>query len=160
MYNIKYFAYGSNISIERLKNRVEFANKPVKEGLKYTLKNYSLVFNVGYGYNSFANVIPMNNSYVEGILYDLDEDQFRILDKYEGFYHRKYFKIDEETLGCIYIARSENIGNKRIKPNIDYLNIILDGCKETGLIKTYNTLVHYKNSNYKLKKGNRHELIT
>lgn len=60
MLKVKYFAYGSNIDIERLKNRVEFYGERVKEEEPYTLKDYNLLFNAGIDFSltAFANIVP------------------------------------------------------------------------------------------------------
>ncbi len=160
MLNVKYFAYGSNISIDRLKNRVErWGESDLQAGVPYTLQNHALIFNAGsrIGSWAFANVVPRQGESVEGILYDITSEQFERLDKYEMLYYKAYFQIDKNTIGCIYLAYEENTGGAT-KPSLDYLNIIIDGCLETGLTRTYNTLIKYKAANYKLKKNKHREL--
>jgi len=160
MLTVKYFAYGSNIDIERLKSRVEFMNEPVVEGEPYSLEDYTLVFNAGMRFStfSFANIVPRKGSKVEGILYDLTPNQFKRLDDYEMLYEKQYFQIDENTIGCVYIAKEMCTLEKEYKPDLSYLNIIIDGCQTTGLKTTYNKLVRYKLANYKLKKVSKHKL--
>lgn len=154
MLTVKYFAYGSNIDIGRLKSRVEgFGEPDIKAGVPYTLNNYSLVFNAesNFGSWAFANIMFRSGDKVEGILYDMTSEQFERLDKYEVLYEKKYFQLDSSTIACVYIAK--NISFKSKKPTLEYLNIIIDGCLDTGLINTYNKLLEYKLKNYKIRKN-------
>lgn len=156
MLTVKYFAYGSNIKIDRLKNRVEYFNEKLKPGIPFILYNYELVFNAisEFSFSSFANIIPKNGANVEGILYDITPQQLKRLDEFEVLYEKQYFQIDANTIGCVYICNNNNnnlIFSEKNKPTLEYLNLIIDGCKETGLNNTYNKLVEYKQNNYKLK---------
>lgn len=162
MLTVKYFAYGSNIDIDRLKGRVEFFGDPLVNGDPYTLEGYDLVFNAGMEFttHAFANIVPRNGAKVEGILYDMTPAQFRRLDNYEMLYEKQYFQIDEDTIGCVYIAKEDSTCRREKKPDLGYLNIIIDGCKKTGLKATYNKLAKFKSTNYKLKKGSRHKFFT
>lgn len=162
MLNVKYFAYGSNILMDRLRSRVEYLGEPPLTGTPYILQNYSLVFNAGsmYGAYCFANVVPRQGESVEGILYDFTPEQFSRLDRFELLYEKQYFQIDQNTIGCVYVCKPENV-SRRVgfcKPSLDYLNIIIDGCLETGLTRTYNNLIQYKKLNYKLKKSKHKEV--
>ncbi len=155
MLTVKYFAYGSNISYERLKSRVQFMTEPLKNGEPYVLNDYELVFNAGidFGLNCFANIMPRRGAKVEGILYTMTPAQFSQLDRYEMFYEKHYFIIDGETLGCVYIAKQASTCKIPKKPDLTYLNVIIDGCKEQGLETTYKKLVKFKMANYRLKKS-------
>lgn len=160
MLNVKYFAYGSNIDIERLRFRVETHLEPLRAGTPYTLQNYKLIFNAGamFGAHCYANIIPQQGESVEGILYDMTPEQFDSLDRYEALYNKYFFSIDNTTLGCVYIAKKEHTERRPKKPTLEYLNIIIDGCQATGLNRTYHQLLEYKLRNYKLKK-NRHKAV-
>lgn len=153
MLKVLYFAYGSNIDINRLIYRVG----DVKVHSRYTLEKYRLVFNAGFKSlrkskfkslfksNTFANIEPSEKGKVEGILYELTPEQFDILDSYEGLYERQYFQVSEKEIGCVYIAKHTTKG----LPNIDYLDIIINGCKTFGLNKTVIKLQTFKENNYK-----------
>ncbi len=157
MLTIKYWAFGSNLLRQRLAFRVDHL-APVNYGTPFTLLNYKLAFNCcasRFVKNTFANIIYDQGASVEGVLYDLTERQLRCLDMYEALYERKYFRINDTTIGCTYVALPDCVTMLKKKPALDYLNIILDGCKEAGLVRTYNELLEYKKQNYKLKK-NRH----
>lgn len=160
MLTVKYFAYGSNINLERLKNRIEsFNSQKVYRGEPFVLRDYALIFNAGmeFGTFSYANIVPQRGAKVEGVLYEITPEQFRRLDQYELFYEKQYFQIDEDTIACTYVAKEGNTTKKEVKPDLNYLNTIIDGCLEEGLTATYNALVKYKTKNYKLKKGNKHK---
>lgn len=164
---VYYFSYGSNINYWRMFDRLTvggfggFGFRSRKSeipdrGIPYTLEGYKLVFNVGMMRGQYANVVPgTKKDFVEGLLYKLSHSQLMDLDKYEGCYKRKYFELPSGELACIYIALPE-FCHKTGRPDLEYLNIILDGCKDSKLWKTYNMLVDYKNENFNLKKS-RHE---
>jgi len=129
---MKYFAYGSNMSQKRMEERgIDiFSNK---SGI---LENYKMIINKKSFKNpeiGFANIIQDENSIVEGVVYDIDEKDVKILDKYEGFpnHYLKYFlnvKIDNNKEKClIYIAKSNWTTKNEIKTTIDYKNYILEG---------------------------------
>lgn len=160
MLNIQYFAYGSNISIERLRSRVETVFEPLAQGTPYVLNNYKLVFNAGamYGAHCYANIVPQQGESVEGILYNITPEQLSTLDRFEVLYNKHFFYLNNTTIGCVYIAKPEHTERKPKKPTLEYLNIIIDGCKETGLNRTYNQLLQYKLKNYKIRK-NKHKIF-
>lgn len=155
MLKVKYFAYGSNLQIERLKRRVEYFDDEIKPGTIYTLQNYKLSFNAGLEFAGycFANIIPCIGEKVEGVLYDLSPEQFSRLDKYEALYEKQYFQINGKTIACTYVATKDNTLKKDKKPDLDYLNVIIDGAQNSNLIYTYNKLLEYKLKNYKIKKS-------
>lgn len=79
----------------------------------------------------FANVIPLDNSNVEGILYKISEDDFISLDRYEGYpvdYDKQIFQIrtkDGESSAWVYSAKKTVNG---LLPTKNYLDNIID-CK-------------------------------
>ncbi|MCX6182441.1 MAG: gamma-glutamylcyclotransferase [Bacteroidetes bacterium] len=93
---LKYFAYGSNMSLKAL----DAMGIKYKEVQPAVLKNWELIFNVpeikspGFGY---ANVIQKDGSVVKGLLMDLHPDSLQILDEYEVFpldYLKKEVSVD------------------------------------------------------------------
>lgn len=156
MLQIKYFAYGSNLCINRLRDRVETTSAPLTTGTPYTLLNYKLVFNAGI--QSFANIEYRVGERVEGVLYDLTPGQLKELDRYEALYEKHFFYVDKNSIGCVYICSRFN-QEKEDKPFLDYLNIIIDGCLAYNLTETYDYLLEYKLKNYKIKKS-RHTKTT
>lgn len=127
---IHYFAYGSNMSIQRMKQRLV----PYKSRQLAILKDYELQFNKinrkvsGAG---FANIMPMQNARVEGVLYEIDEAGIKILDGFEGFPHRYSREIlpvevnGEYIDAQVYIAQVAETA-RNLKPEIVYLQYLLD----------------------------------
>ena len=71
---IYYFAYGSNMSEKRMINR---GLTPLSKQLG-TLENYKFIINKKSYKNpnlGFANVMPSENDYVEGILYKIKDTE-------------------------------------------------------------------------------------
>ncbi|MFA9239463.1 MAG: gamma-glutamylcyclotransferase family protein [Candidatus Paceibacteria bacterium] len=155
MLSIKYFAYGSNLDIERLRNRIATFSDPIKEGIPYTLQNYRLVFNAGYMYSGivFANIVLSKGEFVEGILYDITPAQLKELDRFEALYEKHFFYLNNNTIACVYIAENNRSLVIEGKPSLEYLNIIIDSCKKLGFTRTYDNLVEFKLSNYKIRKS-------
>lgn len=129
---IKYFAYGSNISANRMTNerKINFINRKFS-----ILENYKLVFNKVSKKNEhlgFANIIKCDNSIVEGVLYELNDSDISIIDKFEGaplHYERKIVEVLCDNIkvnAIVYIANS-NMIKYNIKPDKSYLNYILEG---------------------------------
>lgn len=154
MLRVRYFSFGSNLLRQRLAWRIDQLGN-VPQGESFTLHNYKLVFNAGVKFCKycFANIMFEQGAKVEGLLYDLNERQLRHLDMYEALYERKYFYIDANTLGCTYVALPGACRPLEKKPELSYLNIILEGCRLAGLDWTYNKLLEYKKLNYKLKRN-------
>ena len=130
-----YYAYGSNMDKEQMEERkIEF----VPERLKGLLKNWQLVFNKkrqrdGAG---VGNLIPKDDSLVEGIIYKINRESMKELDKAEGAPTHHYFRwyLDVETddskfLMCVvYIANPERVVDG-LKPTKEYLSHYLAGWK-------------------------------
>ena len=79
-----YFAYGRNINVSRLCERISTTGTPkypllIRKGI---LPGYRLVFNKDPG--GFANIEPAPEEYVEGILYLLTQENIAQLDRHEG----------------------------------------------------------------------------
>lgn len=147
-----YFAYGSNLSLNRIDSRVGSFFNPVRPGTPHILRDYRLVFNCGS--MCYANIEEAPGEEVHGLLYDLNASQMASLDRYEAFYHRYYFDLPDGSLAIVYIhiPSGEISPFDRTKPMLDYLNVILRGAKENGMDVLYNQLMDYKKQNYKLKK--------
>jgi gamma-glutamylcyclotransferase (GGCT)/AIG2-like uncharacterized protein YtfP len=131
---IKYFAYGSNLNLERLKSRgVTVYNS--EQGI---LEDWRLVFNlidetlVGAG---FANIEPCKGCKVEGLIYSISDSSIANLDKFED-HPRDYMKDYVDVIDCngekikclAYIAQKNRI-QPSLTPTEEYLNHILKGQK-------------------------------
>lgn len=122
---MNYFAYGSNMDQNQMKERCP---NSILIG-KAVLKNYRLDF---FEYSprwqgGCADIVPDKNSEVWGLLYDVLESDINELDKFEGspsFYRRTTMQVEITDVGVgaeVYI-----LVNKKpfTAPTIKYLNII------------------------------------
>lgn len=144
--NIYYFAYGSNMSETRLYERnINPISK--QNGILY---GYEFIINKKSFKNpeiGFANIKYNVDKNVEGIVYKINIDDIKILDKYEGF-PKHYIKTtlpikinENKQIDCIVYIGNENwISDKELKTNKDYKNYILDG-KEYLSSDYYNFLI-------------------
>lgn len=141
MKKVLYFAYGSNLKKWRLDMRVDHYGTVTKIA-NHRLFGYKLLFNAeGDGHN-FANIVKGEPSdYVDGVLYSLNEEQFKHLDSCEGLYYRYYFDIDDDTLGCTYICTNPNNIDQYFIPEWSYLNVCIEGAHENHLTELMNKLV-------------------
>ena len=83
-----YFAYGSNMSVRRLKDRVPSV-KPLGAGW---LSHHRLKFHKrSQDGSGKCNIVPSDAGTVFGVLFEIDSGQVPALDKYEGL-GRGYLK--------------------------------------------------------------------
>ena len=125
---MNYFAYGSNMNDNRMTERgVNFLSKE-----KGTLKGYRFIINKKSQKNpniGFANIIRDDNSEVEGIIYEVSQEDILKLDKFEGFprhYRREIFIINDKEC-IIYIANDEWTSINELIATEEYKNHILEG---------------------------------
>jgi gamma-glutamylcyclotransferase (GGCT)/AIG2-like uncharacterized protein YtfP len=128
-----YFAYGSNMNPERIKERLDRKPK-AKRG---RLGGYRLAFNkiadgkTGIGY---ANIVASEGDVVFGVLYSVTEEDLRLLDIFEGVADGHYFRANvtivldggEELLATTYMA-CQNRTAQSLKPTREYLKHLLKG---------------------------------
>lgn len=81
------------------------------------------------------------------MLYNLFDYQYKILDKYEAVpwnYLRKYLPCDNSPTGLMAVY----IGNNPTErlPLYSYLTIIVEGCRNHGLVKTTNKIMRLAES--------------
>ena len=124
---ILYFAYGSNMSAARMKQRLGW-EAPRRTA---TLKDFQLVFDQA-GFNdpswSPANIRSEQGGLVEGIVYEVEEKDFKILDGYEKYYQRLEVKVmaaKEIDLDAVTYLSKKPRGEK--PPIQEYLNFLLEG---------------------------------
>ena len=124
---ILYFAYGSNMSAVRMKQRLDW-EAPRQSA---SLENYQLVFNQA-GFNdphwSPANIMPSRGGLVEGIVYEVEEKDLQILDVHEKYYQR--FEVDilvsngTSVKAITYLSQN---AREEKPPTREYLNFLLEG---------------------------------
>src|SRR5690625_4357546 len=128
---MKYFAYGSNMNSDRMKERgIDFTSRVFAR-----LDDYKLVFNKKADRKNiaFANIEPSEGSHVEGGLYEFPDHQIDNLDRCEG--HPYHYKREELTVldqdgrsvsAMVYIAQSDKIVSDLLSTR-DYLADLLYG---------------------------------
>jgi gamma-glutamylcyclotransferase len=133
-----YFAYASNMSRAQMKSRAgEIFEERVAK-----LENYELVFNKkARGGSATANIRPAPGQAVEGVLYKINEQAFRALDRFEGApEHYRRIEVSVAAGDGQKIAAQAFIATrveKGLRPAPHYLKTILDGGREHGLPEEY-----------------------
>ena len=142
--DILYFAYGSNMSSRRLKNRVESANV-ISTGIleKYKLKFHKISEDGSGKCDAFFTDNPTDNIY--GVIYSIHENDLKRLDSYEGLndgYKKENVDIiianGEKVKAFTYIAT--NI-EKSLLPFSWYKYHVLHGAVENDLPHDYITFI-------------------
>jgi gamma-glutamylcyclotransferase len=126
--DIYYFAYGSNMDINRLYKRI----KRCVNGSNAILLNYKLIFNKKTSSNdyAYANIEFSTGNKVYGKLYKLTVNEMKLIDKDEGpGYDRKLFDIidlnNNHIKAYAYIATDTKYLTKELKPSDDYLKYFI-----------------------------------
>lgn len=138
---IPYFAYGSNMLLERIRSRVPSARVLGTA----TLRGYQLRFNkLSKDGSGKANIVPATDprAAVHGVLYHLDDDDRPQLDKAEGLgngYHVRRLRVsrdgaEEEVLA--YVAAPGAIRDD-LRPFHWYKNMVIDGAMQNQLPEPY-----------------------
>ena len=125
---INYFAFGSNMSAQRMNDRLGWS--PSRSGA--ILHNYEMVFNKHSDDGGKANIMYSLGNLVEGILYSVNEEDLLILDKYEGVATEQYKRYDikardnnKKSIAAV-AYKALNTGGL-FAPTKEYLNYILEG---------------------------------
>jgi gamma-glutamylcyclotransferase (GGCT)/AIG2-like uncharacterized protein YtfP len=132
--DLPYFAYGSNMNLEQMALRCPGA------------RMVGLVRKTGWRYliNQRGYVTSIDDPDAEtlGCLWELSEEHWAALDRYEGvsggFYRRvdcEVLSIDSEELvqSVAYRAANETPGT----PSATYANVVIDGAHQIGLPESY-----------------------
>jgi len=141
-----YFAYGSNMQYQRLKDRV----RNLRKVSKVFAPNYKLRTNkIGDDGSGKANIESDEKSLVWGVLWAIPKTSQTELDKAEGYYqgrHDSHYKheniivFDEGHVpwkAMTYIACNGRIAEGDLPVNLDYYNFIVEGARENKLTKEY-----------------------
>lgn len=139
---MKIFAYGSNMNINRLKNRVPSAIKISNA----SLGGYSFAFNKKSTDGSVKGNIEQTknaNDKVWGVVFEMDEKEKEKLDDAEGLgkgYNEKVIEVtgtDGQLIKAqVYIADSAVIDNT-LQPYDWYKEYVISGAKENRLPEDY-----------------------
>ena len=160
--NIKYFAYGSNLSKSLLEFKLSL-NSQTKEKYKTNpnslivhsqpaiLKDFELKFNLYVPTNnvdpSYANLVYQKNSTVHGCLYEMSPECKAVIDELEGkgqVYQEEIVQVlpygSNTTITALtYIAYREKIKfpgitiKDGVPPSKRYLKTLIYGAKECNL---------------------------
>ncbi len=149
--HMKYFAYGSNLSTQQMRDR----------GVTYSknrcavLKGWKLIFPIhSRRWNGGAADIKVagNDDLVEGVIYEIDEKGLRQLDHYEdrriqddievGTYRRQYIWVEseegiEKVLTYIVNRSVEYKEKSHYPPSVKYRDTIMKGAETHGLRVDY-----------------------
>ncbi len=140
---ISYFAFGSNMLIERLKKRVPSA---CVLGTA-SLRGYALRFNkLSKDGSGKANIVPSADprAVVYGVLYHLDDDDRPLLDKVEGLgkgYQIRYLRVrrdgaEAEEEAFAYVAAPGAIRDD-LPPFQWYKKMVIKGATQNRLPESY-----------------------
>ena len=148
--NILYFAYGSNLSLEQMRERI--GSKPKVISGAY-LENHRLGFTL-YSKLTWkggvADIVPEAGSKVWGAVYELTEEQLVKIDHYEGykkdrdpkknFYNRLQVEVvDKKGVKQLCLTYQAEVGDEERRkylyhrPSEKYRNVIRKGGEDHGL---------------------------
>ncbi|NET77324.1 MULTISPECIES: gamma-glutamylcyclotransferase family protein [Okeania] len=160
--NVKYFAYGSNLSksllefklASNLQTKDKYNTEPnslILHSQPAILKNFEFKFNLYVPTNnvdpSYANLVYQKNSIVHGCLYEMSPECKAVIDGLEGkgqVYQEEIVQVlpygSNTTINALtYIAYREKIQfpgltiKEGIPPSKRYLNTLIYGAKECNL---------------------------
>lgn len=134
------FAYGSNMSVRRLRERVPSA-KPLGIGW---LPGYRLVFRKKSKDGSGkCDIVPSRAYTVFGVLFEIDSSEEEVLDQFEGLnggYLKKgcNVRVAERRYmpAFTYYADPKRVDSE-LKPYTWYLNHVVIGAEEASLPEAY-----------------------
>ncbi len=148
---MKYFAYGSNLSTEQMKDR----DVVYSESRIAILEGWKLIFPVysyGWGGGVADIIVAGDDDIVEGAIYETDQKGLRQLDHYEGrqtqsgvevgLYRRQYIWVrseqDAEKVLTYIVNHTDGYKESNDHPPSDkYLNTIVRGAESHGLSQDY-----------------------
>lgn len=133
-----YFAYGSNMNLKQMQKRcpnAKFITVGKLNGHKFVYDGFSKRRN-----GPVANIIESESDFVLGVIFLVDEQDEKNLDRFEGYpktYDKKFCKVDGEDGSVynvfLYFRKPLQIGT----PQEDYRNIVIEGAKDIGLPQEY-----------------------
>jgi cation transport regulator ChaC len=139
--DVWYFAYGSNLSIDRKQLRTG----QIRQSQRAVLPNYRLAFNKqARDGGVYANLVQYEGAKVWGVIYLCSPNAIEELDRREGVMGGDYVRVPmtvnlDDGTKCsaqTYVAGNEFIVAEGT-PTDEYLGYILTGATEHGLPKEY-----------------------
>ena len=141
-----YFAYGSNMSIDRKTDRTD----TIRQAEVVCLKGYRLAFNkrADNGKEVYANIVLSPGDEVWGVAYRCNPKAIETLDQVEGVssghYHRQQVDLATragDTLHAeTYIAGADYVVEET-PPSDDYLGHLLEGAESHRLPGDYIAMI-------------------
>jgi gamma-glutamylcyclotransferase (GGCT)/AIG2-like uncharacterized protein YtfP len=130
-----YFAYGSNMKVDRMTKRVSSA-KPL--GYAKLLEK-RLAFNkISDDKSGKTNIVDSKNSFVLGVLFEVDKTGIEKLDEFEKGYERQAVTVlgtdDQKIHAFAYVSTQTD---DSLNPYDWYLKLLIDGAEENNLPKDY-----------------------
>lgn len=121
-----YFAYGMNTNSYEMALRCPTA---ISLGSAFLL-------DAEFRFAGHADIVACDNGVVDGVLWDITDDDLKSLDKLEGFpyyYDRTEFEVEHEGETVQAVAYFMNPGNNDAEPTTHYLEMLLEGYAEHGV---------------------------
>ncbi len=124
-----YIAYGSNINLEQMKYRCPHSRVVGTS----EIKDYELEF------RGVATIVPNKGATVPVLIWELDERDLPVLNRYEGWprlYRQETMSFElngKEVLGMAYLMNYGELS----PPSQHYYNTIFQGYRENGLDEKY-----------------------
>ena len=115
-----YFAYGMNTNPREMATRCPTAK---------SLGRAQLVTH-SFRFAQHADVELCEGSYVDGVLWDINEDNLKALDNLEGYpyyYDRVVATVMHESRACHALVYRMQPGNEISEPTRGYYNLVLEG---------------------------------
>ena len=123
---MKYFAYGMNTNEDEMSRRCPGA---VSLGSAW-IDNYELVF------RTRCDIVKKSNAKTYGVLWDIDTENLRALDRLEGFpyyYTRFTVKVKQGKKSYKAIVYQMNDQSCLAEPSYHYLECVSEGYKRYGV---------------------------
>lgn len=124
-----YIAYGSNINLEQMAYRCPHSK----------IVGMSEINDFELEFRGVATIVPKENASVPVLIWELDERDLPILNRYEGYpslYRQEKMPFELNGRSCDGMAYLMNHGTIS-PPSPQYYNTILQGYRENSLDESY-----------------------
>jgi gamma-glutamylcyclotransferase len=135
-----YFAYGSNLLVDQMVERIGLSVDAVASARITRLAGYRLVFQCLEGdLAAYADIIRPGLE-VWGVVYRCTESDLILLDDFEQGYRRELLQVTDRSgeilEAAAYVMKHKGIGREG-KPTATYLEKIITGARRHGLPEGY-----------------------
>lgn len=130
----QYFAYGSNMHVEQLINRVGF----IYDKSSGFVNNYSFSYNKkSKDGSSKANLIRSDGNVTHGVCFEIDSEGFQKLQKIEKGYNEIEIPFYSKAGTLVIVKTFMSNSNWDAPPTEEYVNTIIQGARENHLPEEY-----------------------